>query len=364
MDELTLLRNARTDPAEPSRHTLDSGRAALLARIEESRRPARSPVSAIRRPVLRRIGYTAACTAVVATLVTGLIMSDLVGLAGWRGGADPAAAAVLREASALAIATSDPVLAPGQYLRVDTTAVYSGTAAAEPDNRQIGFLTISEDQLYIPADLSEDWVWMRGMRKPYQSFGPESEAAMEAEWAERLDRRGTPDYQENVRAPGGAFYGGSGPDLAMLDTLPRDPYQLLNNIYRTNLGQSPSPDGSAFEWIRRTLRSGGVPADLRGALYEAAAMIPGVTVTEGAATLNGRTGIAIGRNEPDTAWRQDLIIDPKTGELIGERNVVVEYDGASLFPAGTTEGWTSITTTVVNEAPSGGNSYGHMGMPG
>jgi hypothetical protein len=364
MDELTLLRSARTDPTGPSRKALDSGRAALLAHIDESRRPAPSPAVIRRRPVLRRIGYSAACTAVAATLVTGLIMSDLVGLAGWRGGADPAAAAVLREASTLAIATSDPVLAPGQYLRVDTTAVYGGTVATGTDNRQIGALTISEDQLYIPADLNDDWVWMRGMSKPYQSFGPESEAAMQAEWAQRLAKRGDPDYQENVRAPGGAFYGGSGPDLAMRDALPRDPYQLLNNIYRTNLGQGPSPDGAAFEWIRLMLRSGAVPADLRGALYEAAAMIPGVTVTEGAATLNGRTGIAIGRNEPGSAWQEDLIIDPTNGELIGERDVVVEYDGGSLFPAGTTEGWTSVTTTVVDGAPTGGNPYGHMGMPG
>ena len=364
MDELTLLRSARTDTAESTREALAPGRAALLAQIEESRRTAATSAAPRRRPVLRRIGYSAACTAVAATLVTGLIMSDMVGLAGWRGGADPAAAAVLREASALTITESDPVLSPGQYLRVDTTAVYGGTVAVGPDNRQIGALTITQDQLYIPADLNDDWVWMRGLSKPYQSFGPESEAAMQSEWDQRLAKRGSADYQENVRAPGGAFYGGPGPDLAMLDALPRDPYQLLNNIYRTNLGQGPSPDGSAFEWISRTLHTGGIPADLRGALYEAAAMIPGVTVTEGAATLNGRTGIAIGRNEPGSAWREDLIIEPKTGELIGERDVVVEYDGVSLFPAGTTEGWTSVTTTVVDEAPTGGNPYGHMGLPG
>ena len=96
MDELTLLRSAPTEPAGPSRKALDAGRAALLAHIEESRRPAPCPVVDRRRPVLRRIGYAAACTAVAATLMTGLIMSDLVGLAGWRGGADPAAAAGLR----------------------------------------------------------------------------------------------------------------------------------------------------------------------------------------------------------------------------------------------------------------------------
>lgn len=361
MDELTLLRSARTDPAAPSRHALETSRAALLAHIEESRRPAPSVPATKRRPVLRRIGYSAACTAVAATLVTGLIMSDIVGLAGWRGGADSAAAAVLNDASALAIATVDPVLAPGQYLRVETTAVYGGTAAAGTDNRQIGFLTISEDQLYIPADRNDDWVWMRGLRKPYESFGPESAAALQAEWDWQLEKR-APDYQENVRAPGGAFYGGSGPDLDALNALPRNPYQLLNNIYRTNLGQGPSPDGSAFVWIADTLRGSGISADLRGALYGAAAMIPGVTITEGAASLNGRTGIAIGRLEPGSGSRQDLIIDPETGELIGERDIVV-VDNAP-YPAGTNQGWTSVTTTVVDEAPTGGNVYGHMGLPG
>ena len=364
MDELTLLRSARTDPAGPSRQALDSGRAALLAHIGESRRPAPRPVTTKRTPVLRRIGYSAACTAVAATLVTGLIMSDMVGLAGWRGGADPAAAAVLNEASALTIAAADPVLNPGQYLRVDTSAVYPGLGPADKDGREIFFLSITEDQLYIPANLNDDWVWMRGMRKPYQSFGPESEAAMQSEWEQSLAKRGSPDYQENVRAPGGAFYGSPSSDVEMLAALPRDPYQLLNNIYRTTLGQGPSPDGEALVWISDTLRGGGIPADLRGALYKAAAMIPGVIITEGAATLNGRTGIAIGRQESGQKTRLDMIIDPETGEMIGERTTVVALDGDYPLPVGAIVGWTAVTTTVVDEAPTGGNVYGHMGLPG
>ena len=54
-------------------------------------------------------------------------------------------------------------------------------------------------------------------------------------------------------------------------------------------------------------------------------MIPGVTVTEGQANLDGRTGVAIGRLEEGPAkTRQELIIDPETGLLIGERSVLTQ----------------------------------------
>ena len=363
MDELTLLRSARTDITDPTPQALNEGRAALLAHIEDYRRPASALAMRRRHLMLRRIGYSTVCTAAAAAVVTGLVMNDLVGLAGWRGGADAAAAAVLREASGLAIATSDPVLQPGQYLRVDTTAVY-GAYGADENGVGIGFLTIDESELYVPANRDDDWVWMRGLREPYQTFGPESEAAAQAEWNRQLVKRGNPDYQENVRAPGGAFYGSPGPDVEELDALPRDPYRLLNYIYRTTLGSGPSPDGEALVWIADTLRGGGIPADLRGAFYEAAALIPGVVVTEDQATLNGRTGVSIGRLEPSSGLRQDIIINSKTGELIGERSVIVDPKEGSPFPAGTSEGWTAITTTVVEDAPAGGNVYGNMGLPG
>jgi len=67
-------------------------------------------------------------------------------------------------------------------------------------------------------------------------------------------------------------------------------------------------------------------------------MIPGVVVTEDQATLNGRTRVSIGRLEPSSGLRQDIIIDSKTGELIGERSVIVDPKEGSPFPAGTSEG--------------------------
>ena len=363
MDELTLLRSARTDITHPTPQALNEGRAALLARIENSRRPAALATPRRQRPTLRRIGYTTVCTAAAAAVVTGLVLTDVVGLAGWRGGADAAAAAVLREASALAIASSDPVLLPGQYLRIDTTAVYAKYGVDSSDN-EMGALTFDESQVYVPANLDDDWVWMRGLRKPYESFGAESAAELESSWQSLLAKHGSPDYQENVRAPGGTFYATSSPNLDQLDGLPTDPYRLLNYIYRTTLGSGPSPDAAAFNWIAENLRGFGTNAEQRAALYEAAAMIPGVVVTDNAANVNDRTGVSIGRAEASDGLRHDIIIDPETGQLIGERAVLVDPTKESPFPLGTSVEWTSHTITVVDEAPAGGKLYGDTGLPG
>lgn len=79
-------------------------------------------------------------------------------------------------------------------------------------------------------------------------------------------------------------------------------------------------------------------------------MIPGVTITDQQATLNGTTGVAIGRLEPANNVQYDIIIDPKTGQYIGEREVtLIAY---ASFPAGTTTSWTAVTTSVVDAAPT------------
>ena len=287
---------------------------------------------------------------------------NVVGLAGWRGGADSAAAAVLNDAAAQ-ILSSDPILQPDQYLQVKTAAVYGATIGDE-DGNMASFLTIAEDELYIPADRDDDWVWLRGMSKPYETFGPESKKVADEQWAQVI-ADGRVDYREKLRAPGGRFYSYENvhsPEA--LDHPPRDPYQLLNHIYRITLGAGPSPDGEALVWIADTLRSGAIPADLRAAMYKAAAMIPDVQVTEHTANLNGRTGIAIGRLEPSNGIRHDIIIDPASGQLIGERQVLTKADKVAGYPAGTVIASTAITTAVVDSAPEGGTVNGSMDEDG
>jgi hypothetical protein len=92
------------------------------------------------------------------------------------------------------------------------------------------------------------------------------------------------------------------------------------------------------------LRSGLVPADLRAALYRALALLPGLEITEDVANLAGKHGTAFGID--GDIERQDLIIDPATGEFIGERTVALA--GGPLYPAGTVTNFSSVSTTVVD----------------
>jgi hypothetical protein len=340
MDEITLIRSMREDVEPPTSHAVDAGRRALIDHIGS--RPARE-----RKPHrrLRRAGWISGSTIAALAIAAALVLSNTVGLAGWRGAAAPAAADVLNQAALTTITTSDPVVGPGQYLEVKTDAVYSASS-------NIGtYLATQNGQLYIPYRKVDDWVWVRDPQTAAQTFGPDSRKAASAIGGE--------DTGDLLRAPEGAFYNGA-PSDSGLSSLPRNPTQLLNYIYRTTLGQGVSPDGEALSFIADTLRTGDVPADLRAALYKAAAGIPGVEVVDREATLDGRTGIAIGRDESN-GIRQEIIIDPATGLMIGERQVLTRPNVIPGVPVGASIGWTAVTTSVVDSAPGGGSVCG-IGM--
>lgn len=348
MDELTLLRTVHEDIADPSPEVLDRGRRALVEHIgsrPQKKRPHRG---------LKRAGWISGSTIVVAGIVAALVLTNVVGLAGWRGGAEPAAAAALGDAAAATIKTSDPVVGPGQYLKVSTQAVYS-VEGDDGTGQDAAYLATQNGQVYVPADHNEDWVWVRDPSTVAQTFGPASERAAAA------DTTGTSTRPEVIRAAKGAWYNGK-PTEWGFESLPRDPQQLLNYIYRVTAGAGVSPDGEALVFIADTLRTGVVPADLRAALYKAAAGIPGVTITDHTATLDGRTGIAFGRDEGNGV-RQEIIIDPTTGLLIGEREVLLRAGVLPGVPAGASMGWTAVTTTVVDSAPPGGSICGPGSQP-
>jgi len=342
-DELTLLRKVRDDVAEPSTTAVNAGRAALL----EAAGPTVAR-SAKRHRGLKRAGWTTLGVVGAAAIAATLVLTNVVGLAGWRGGADAAAADSLGRAAAATIRTSDPVVGPGQFLKITTTAVYT------VDGEHGTYLQSENGEMYIPANRDDDWVWVRPPSEVVQTFGSESSK-------QAANDHKTPVATEVVRAAKGAFYNGRPMDFG-LDALPRDPQQLLNYIYRTTAGAGVSPDGEALVFIADTLRTGVVPADLRAALYQALAGIPGVEITDNQATLDGRTGVAFGRDESN-GLRQEIVIDPTTGQLIGEREVVLRVGVLPHVPAGTVSGSTSVSTSIVDSAPAGGTLCGALGHP-
>ena len=369
MDDLQLLREMRSDVGTPAQATLARGRNTLLRKIDPAGSGSAiggvpgsgiSGVAALdggtrrRRTVTRRFVLAAAAAAV---LVGGIVVADVVAPAG-RPGATAEAADVLNKAAAATIKTSDPVVKPGQYLKVDTKAVY-GAGAQMPDGSDGNWFYSTEDQLYVPADKSADWVWKRGPQVP-MGFPDEETKAFALKLYEQRKAEQPPAGKFNptagglLRLKGGVFEGHEravliGTSLKDSASLPRDPQKLLDLIYERTKGAGKTPDIEAFVTIADGLRTGVVPADLRAAMYKAAALIPGVVMADKQATVDGRTGTAIGMPSPDGGGRQDIIIDPSSGLVIGERNITLkDYPGA---PAGTVQSWTAIKTSVVDSAP-------------
>ncbi|TFB51975.1 CU044_5270 family protein [Cryobacterium tagatosivorans] len=313
------------------------------------RRPEATPHAAQKRRngsfLTRRLSaISLAAAALVAILVIGNAF-------GWgpSGGATAEAASLLEQAAVATIQTSDPTVGPDQFLQISTHAVFATYAVGPNDDpknlasRSV-FLTPSTSTLYMPADKSGEWVWQRTALKPDTFFSEKAKVYALDQWK----HLGPDERTGTFRAPDGNFDGSPwlGEDLA---AMPSDPGALLSYFYETSNGGSNSPEENAMVRISDVLRSGLAPAELRAALYRAFAMIPGVTVVERSATLNGQVGVAIGRQDPTRDFRQDIIVDPATGLLIGERQVQVKAD--ANVPANTVIGWTSVTTTVVDSAP-------------
>jgi RNA polymerase sigma-70 factor (ECF subfamily) len=355
MDDLQLLRGMRSDIGAAPQATLDRGREKVMARINTSSTFGAAPAPQERATISpirfrRRIALASAAAAFLAgVLVTAdVVLPD-------RNGATAEAAEVLNNAAAATIQTSDPVVGPGQYLKIETTEL-TGSGMQAPDGSGLSRQETTGGQVYVPANRADEWVWNREERVPLESSSEAARAAAAelAEMRKAKEADGRPLPVGIVRAPGGAFYGNEptviiGTPLRDAGSLPRDPQALLNIIYERTNGAGKSKENAAFVAIADGLRNGVVPADLRAALYKAAALIPGVIVGNRQATIDGRTGIAIGIPSPDGGLRDDIIIDPDSGLVIGEQDVLLkDYPGS---PAGTVPTWTSVKTSVVDDAP-------------
>ncbi|TAJ48017.1 MAG: hypothetical protein EPO52_07510 [Herbiconiux sp.] len=324
MDELTLLRNARDDTREPTPEMIAEGREALVNRIArgDGTTTTELPRSA-RRRTLPRVTWVAAGVAagMIAVLVAGNIS---------LGAQSAYASGVLRAAATETIAYANLVPDSGEYLRARTHARWQACTGDEDG----AVVCAPNDQIldvFMPADPAAEWVLFR-------DWGNQSGIT-------------TDGSIETIRAADGAFYGPDSSwvtvDYADIPTEGAAAYDWIDSQYT---GGSASRDEDDFVRITDILRSGLVPAPQRAALLDALSRIPGVTATDDVANLDGVTGTAIGRNEPVRAGeRQEVIIDPATGLIIGERTV----SGTTVFGWGPDEvvELTAIETTIATTAP-------------
>lgn len=368
------------DPATPAR--IERSRAQLLTKASTE------PKRRVRRRWIwggtAAVGGLSTATVVASVIIAGLAVPVVV---------QPASAAaveVLNNAAQVVIDGADPVVGPGQYLRVRET--YELVSLWDADT---GFntatLPTSEGavqargvrDLYVPSDRTEDWILDdRATNEILEVWGdPRTQAAYDQMAEMSAIPPGTDADPAGIRvlpqgADGSAAYENTPqvtPPPGAVDSehselpvgevgyydrlrpfyeeMPRDPQQLLS-WYRKNLGTS-SDDWHVFQSIGQGLRTNLMPRDLRAASLQVLGLLSNVDV---AATNGTITTLSLSA-KPGTGGQlgdllvSELDIDTSTGQIVGIREIH-PHRSTSLVPAGVP--WVSwrIDVTVVDRAPA------------
>ena len=307
------------------------------------------------KPAGRRRRYLLAGSVVVLVVAAVLVGQDL--LPGTQTPTASAASLTLRQAANATIHEQDQPLGPGQYryIRSDAWAI---DAIMTTGSHYLAFQAEDISELWVPRDQAGIWLERTAPTgKRVWVIGTEAEA--EAAGFKPGDFDGVPSG--DLTAACGDFYPNNGarpscadmatmagwqqPTPAWLATLPTDPQAMLARL-RKDAPVNGRGDAELVVYVADALRSGLVPADVRALLYQALALLPDIKITQQVANLAGRTGVAMGVDDSESPTRQEIIIDPVTGQYIGERTMALQ--ATQGVRAGAPTEYSSVTTAVVN----------------
>ena len=295
------------------------------------------------RPARRHWARWALAAAAVVALVAGLLVVQTVQFGDHPPAASAAAAAL--NSTADKIRTSDPPLRPGQYRYVGwhswamNTAVFKDTSLTRLEER-LG-------EMWVPQDWKRDWLvrdgstgnykWIKGSDQEAKALGF---APPKAETTEERWPCGQYPHQDNPCGVRGSW---QQPTPEWMAGLPRDPQKLYERL-RADAPVNGRGDTELLVYAADALRSAIIPADLRAAIYRALGKLPALEITDQLANLDGRTGIAYGMN--DGTSRQEIIIDPATGQYIGARQLTTR--ALPELPANAVMSYSSVVFGVVD----------------
>jgi len=280
----------------------------------------------------------------LAAVVAGLVLA--LSLRGGAANPPSAAALVLQRAAQAAEASGGPrQLRPGEYWYVKSIWTTPGVQFAEPSGRAsdtiVNALSTYERQAWIGLD--------RPGRVESHVVGPITflSAAARRQWIRAGRPRELPGF--NGALPPNAFL----LPYRQLLSLPTNVRSLWQLLYR-EAGSRPGQGNAAwkrhemFTEIGDLLREDPIPAKVRAALYRVAARIPGIQVLGLTHDGIGRPALAVALNDKLYGMRSELLFDPKTSALLGERSVVVKPPPAYHVKPGTVhEGATYISSGIV-----------------
>lgn len=222
-----------------------------------------------------------------------------------------------------------------QFIKVSSQTMYTAEVFDE-DKKQSRYLYRTKRTIWLSADGTREGALKVEHLEPHAYPGwpipPEAYQEKGVEWM-RLPAC------DSVRDTA----------YTTLKKLPADPEKMRAYLYDRPHG-GDSPDAGAWTAVGDLLRETYMPAPQRAALFKAAATIPGVTVTENAQDAAGRTGIGVGRVFGGV--REEIIFDPSTYELLGERGIVVDEKKAKAPVGRLVASTAQLEVTVDDRAPT------------
>ncbi|GGS47279.1 hypothetical protein GCM10010156_02530 [Planobispora rosea] len=354
-DEIRLVAELRPD-APPYDPGAKAAARRGLAAAAASRPPSRS---AWRRPPMMMLAGALAATAAVTvtTLATGAGRGPERGPAGQvvvtLPKVAPVSASEVLDRAARAAARTDLDPRDEQFVKVESETMYRafdmggvspGTGETVPETRH---LYRTKRVIWQSADGTRDGVLRIEHLEPeaYPGWPIPERARRQAGQVEMLPLPVCEPLPDHLRR-----------DYAALKRLPSDAEAMRAHLYKGDPGDG-SPDEAAWERVGEMVRETYLPAAQRAALFRAAATIPGVGMVNDAEDAAGRTGIAVGRIGRDGV-RADLVFDPESYELLGEREVVVDEKLAQAPEGSLFASTAQLSVTVVDEVPALGNDAG------
>ncbi|WP_410621113.1 CU044_5270 family protein [Amycolatopsis sp. cmx-8-4] len=356
-----LHHDARTAPAD-----LTAARAKLMAELDAGAtvlplRPRR--VSRFAVPVAAAVAGVVAVTTVVV-VQTGSSEPPVAGPApsgpapasssGSSPGSSPdirlmSAVQVLTRAADISVGAVDQPLAPGQF-RYVVEHTWVGRGVQTGNATGYSYLWEQQIQRWIPADEHDVWQenrkilgtgkFLGGSVPQAQAPEPEITDTDQGQWQGRCG-----DFFPKSKPAKKCDDPTDWDSPAFYATLPHDPAQLYKKLQDLTKGRGSTPT-AMFHFGTEILRSGMMPAQLRAEWYRALAKIPGMKVLAAEANLDGRTGVALGLD--DRHELRQLIIDPVTGQFIGERTIAGTQPDDPWIKPGTETGASAITTAVAD----------------
>ena len=293
----------------------------------------------------RRIGWSRGLAIIGSGVLTaGVAVVVALGAAQPpAGGPEQSASSVLEKAAAAV--RDEPVVQPGQYLVVRTRADYLAISSLGGDE-YTAYVAPEIEETFHPYRHDEPTVRRTTYLRPTVFYGAGAEEQAARDWAGQKDKV---VVKRGPQPPVPELGGGTAPPPLDPGTLPLEPAELLAFLRSHLLAVSMPPDENAFRQALELLKPGDAPPPVRTALYQALALIPAVTITGRTSVLGGAEGTTLALTTDAGAGRQEIVIDPVSGQYLGERAITVHGFGA--IPAGTVMESTSVTLSVVDQAP-------------